>query len=179
MTVLNVPDARALVAEKLGDMHRAAHSLFVGDLMALIAEALNEDEANWQVTGYCHDLDYFEVDGDWTQHGLVTQKWLSGRLSADALAAIAAHDHRTGVQSETRLARALRLADALAVLDERIGRSHMSGLAATNATALVARLQPSHVHLGEMIDRLSLQCDLELAALADIVARLPEQVVRG
>ncbi len=76
----------------------------------------------WEITGLCHDLDFFVTSCDWSQHGLLTTRWLAGQLPDDALVAIAAHDHRTGVRSDTLIADMLNLADAAAVIDKRFGR---------------------------------------------------------
>lgn len=119
---LSLVEAEQLIAERLGDAPRAAHSRFVGLLMEQFATELNADATLWRLVGLVHDLDYFAVAGDWSRHGLVTAAWLRDRLPPEALDAIAAHDHRTGVESTTRLAEMLRLADGLAVLDEAAGR---------------------------------------------------------
>jgi hypothetical protein len=52
----------------------------------------------------------------------VTIRRLSGQLPGDALQAIAAHDRRTGIRSDTLIADILNLADALTVIDQRFGR---------------------------------------------------------
>jgi len=50
---------------------------------------------------------------------------LAGQLADEALRAIAAHDHRTGTQSDALIADMLNLADALAVIDKRFGRERL------------------------------------------------------
>jgi len=88
--------------------------------MAALAGRLGEPVGLWRVTGWCPDLDYFAVDGDWSRHGVLAAQWLAGRLPEAALEAIAAHDHRAGRTATTRLADMLRLADALAVAVETL-----------------------------------------------------------
>ena len=75
-----------------------------------------------EIVGLCHDLDFFETCDNWTQHCLLTVRWLSDRIPADAQSAIASHDHRTGVQSDTLLADALKIADVIAVIYAKLGR---------------------------------------------------------
>ena len=114
---LSLGEAERLIDERLGATPRAAHSRFVGLLMARLAWELDDDAGLWRVVGLVHDLDYFAVDVDWSRHGVLTATWLAGRLPPEALEAIAAHDHRSGVNSSSRMAQMLKLADALAVLD--------------------------------------------------------------
>lgn len=121
--MLSEAEARKLIDRRLADTRLVRHCLFVGELMAALAERTGAPAELWRTTGYCHDLDYFAVDGDWSQHGLITAHALAGRLPEDALEAIAAHDHRTGRTAATPLADALKLADALAVAEEALGRS--------------------------------------------------------
>lgn len=117
---LDLVAAELLVGQHLGATPRAAHSRFVGRLLGGLAPP--EQRELWQVVGLVHDLDFFAVAEDWSRHGRLAAEWLAGRLPPEALAAIAAHDHRSGLVDETPLARSLRLADALAVLDEHAGR---------------------------------------------------------
>ncbi|GLQ54530.1 HD domain-containing protein [Devosia nitrariae] len=121
--MLTAAEARDLLDRRLGGTRLVRHCLFVGDLMAALAKRLGAPAELWRATGYCHDLDYFAVDGDWSRHGLITAGALAGRLPEDALEAIAAHDHRTGCTAATPLADGLKLADALAVAEEALGRS--------------------------------------------------------
>lgn len=128
--MLTVAEAHRLIATHLGDSHRARHSVFVGFAMRQLAGALEADAPLWEVTGLVHDLDFDAVAGDWSQHGILAATWLSGDLPDDALAAIPAHDHRTGIMSETAIARALKLADALAIVCDALGPEAPAVLAA-------------------------------------------------
>src|SRR5690242_17424822 len=121
--MLSTTQALALIDQHLDDTPRAAHSRFVAYLMRSLASRFSADSQLWEVVGLCHDLDFFHIGDDWSQHGLVTIRWLAGLLPDDVLQAIAAHDHRTGVQSDTPLADMLKLADVVAVIDQRLGRT--------------------------------------------------------
>ncbi|HEV2513927.1 MAG TPA: HD domain-containing protein [Devosia sp.] len=172
---LSLAEAEQLVAERLGVSPRAAHSRFVGRLMQQLAGELGADAGLWQLVGLLHDLDYFAVDGDWNRHGVLTAAWLAGRLPDEALAAIAAHDHRTGVRSSTQLAELLRLADGLAVLDETAGRE-------TTVAALIGEaletVTGSRMFLVDIIGGAAARHGVTLATLAGILATLPRQEQR-
>lgn len=172
---LSIAEAEALVEERLGATPRAAHSRFVARLMGGLADRLGEDRTLWMVVGLVHDLDYFEVEGNWSRHGLQTERWLEGRLPEAALAAIMAHDHRTGVRSDTPLADMLRVADALAVLDEGAGRdATLDGLGTADKLRILAG---ERGYLAEIIAGDGERHVLPLPALAEILAPLPRQLV--
>jgi hypothetical protein len=58
----------------------------------------------WKITGLCRDLDFFTIIGRLEPHGLMTAQWRAGQLPDEALRTIAAHDHRSGIQSNTLIA---------------------------------------------------------------------------
>ena len=95
-----------------------AHSLLASSIMMALAEFFHEDLDEWGLVGLLHDLDYDEVRGEMSRHGIVAVEKLRGRLSEGALYAIIAHDHRTGVRPESLLDESLIFADSLAVLME-------------------------------------------------------------
>jgi hypothetical protein len=119
--MLSEAQALRLVERHLGGTRVAPHALYVGEVLAMLATRLGHPPALWRVTGWCHDLDYFAIEGDWSRHGVLAAEWLAGRLPPEALEAIAAHDHRTGRAASAALADMLRLADALAVALETLG----------------------------------------------------------
>jgi putative nucleotidyltransferase with HDIG domain len=110
--MIGVDEARRLI-EYSG---RYMHSLAVGRIMAALAEALEEDAGLWETVGLLHDLDYEQTREEPNRHGVAAARVLEGRLPAEALHAIASHDHRSGVEPETLLDHSLVLADALAIL---------------------------------------------------------------
>lgn len=93
-----------------------SHALMVSAMMQAVAETLHENDQQWKLVGLLHDLDYDEVAGDFSRHGIVAAKKLEGRLPTECLHAIKAHDHRTGFKPQSRLDKALIVADSLAVL---------------------------------------------------------------
>ncbi|OEO31637.1 hypothetical protein VW23_015225 [Devosia insulae DS-56] len=171
-TWLSLAEAEQLVAERLGASPRAAHSRFVGGLMRQLAGELGADTRLWQLAGLVHDLDYFAVDGDWSQHGVQTAEWLKDRLPDEALSAIAAHDHRTGLESAMPIADCLRLADGLAVLDEDAGRDRtLAALAGGSIADVVGR----RTFLIEIIAGNAAKHGVRLATLSNLLAGLPRQ----
>ena len=137
--MLSIGDARRLIDTHLGATPRAAHSVLVGKLMRGLALARGVEPALWEVTGLCHDLDFEAVNGDWSQHGLVAAAWLEDDLPVEALDAIRAHDHRTGLTSDTLVAHGLKLADALAVANDQVGE-HLGLLLQSKPGELKSRL---------------------------------------
>jgi len=99
---------------------RYMHGVMTGRIMAVLAEALEEDAGLWETVGLLHDLDYDQTRVDAGRHGVVGAEVLAGRLPEEALHAIASHDHRSGLRPETLLDHSLILADALAILMEEV-----------------------------------------------------------
>lgn len=167
-------DAHDLVRAHLGDSHRARHSVFVGFAMRRLAQQLGSDEVLWEVVGLCHDLDINATRTAPTNHGLVPAKWLRGKLPPDALVAIEAHDHRTGVTSETLVADCLKLADALAGIFERMGERTATTLSSPGAEVALLREFADRPYLPAMVLEGSRKCHAPLSALAEICASGPE-----
>jgi urease gamma subunit len=120
--MLSLEEANNMVLTHLGEGLRARHSVFVGHVMAHLARMLGEDQLLWELTGLCHDLDFEATFNDRSRHGLRAAEWLENDLPNVALLAIQSHDHRTGITSDTTLALALKLADAVAVGELDVGR---------------------------------------------------------
>jgi len=174
---LRLLEAEAWVIAKLGDTPRADHSRFVGYLMRALAERLAPAEAElWEITGLVHDLDFLVVDGDWHIHGRTTVAWLEGRLPVPAMLAIAAHDHGSGIVSDLPIAMALRLGDALAVLDAAAGRAE-TVVALRDGAPAIDELAGRRAFLAGMIDDLSAALELSPGVLAEVLMGLPEQRV--
>lgn len=173
--LMRLIEAEAWVIAKLGATPRAAHSRFVGCLMGGLGKRLEPDEAEiWEMAGLLHDLDFFVVAGDWHIHGRTTAAWLEGRLPLPAILAIASHDHRSGIVSDAPMSQALRLCDALAVLDETAGR--MATLAALRGgEAAIDGLAGERGYLADMIVGFSETLGLGLAVMSELLGDLPEQ----
>ena len=166
--MLTVQAALALVDQHLGDSPRSRHSIFVGFAMHQLAEPLMEDGTLWEITGLCHDLDFESTRLDPTRHGLLTAQWLDGQLPEAALLAIRAHDHRTGMTSETPIAHALKLADALALISAGLGEQTIPVLDSPDAEALLADEFASRPYLPTMLLIHSQRLSITLPALARI-----------
>ena len=78
------------------------------------------------------------TESDLTQHGLLTVRMLGDTLPPQALQAIAAHDHRTGVKDDSPLAQSLRAADALAHIASRVPPEELTQLAASEGGGFAA-----------------------------------------
>src|SRR5258707_235124 len=110
--MLRRSEALDLVRRHLGETARATHTHVVACLMRALAAEFTGDAELGEIVALCHGLDYFATADDRAQHGLLTVKWLGDRLPPAAQQAIAAHDHRTGIQADTVLADMLKVADA-------------------------------------------------------------------
>ncbi len=144
--------------------------------MKHLANLLDEDAELWQITGVCHDLDFAETESDRSQHGLVAAEWLKSDLPPVALLAIQAHDHRTGVVSETRLADALKLADALAIGEITAGRQTMvSALAKPDHGAAMRSILRERPYLPDIILSYPKKLGISLVATADFCSAAPPQ----
>jgi hypothetical protein len=173
--MLGTAEAFALVEEQLGDTQRAAHTRFVAYLMRRLAGTHDASAQLWEVVGLCHDLDYFQTKDDPSQHGLLTTQWLAGRLPEDALRAIAAHDHRTGVHDDTLLADMLKLADVVAVIEGRLGRDVVRHLGNGDPYEALRSSLPERGYLVDMLRHLTEKHAVPLATLASFVADGPSQ----
>ncbi len=166
--MLTLDQAHRLIDQHLGDAPRAAHSVFVADIMRGLAVQLGHDALIWELTGLCHDLDFIAVAGDWSRYGLLAAEWLADDLPPDALEAIRAHDHRTGVTSNTSLAAALKLSDALAIIHDDLGTTLVDLLAADDRAGLAERLV-ARPWLQPMLVNLSAAIGISLPELAPLV----------
>lgn len=164
--MLTLAEAEAELRLHLEDSPRARHSQAVAGFLGQLAARLDEDRELWAATGLLHDID-FEVTRDQPhRHGLVAADWLVGRLPAAGLDAISSHDHRSGVTSTTRLARALKCADALAVVVETLGTEAAEAVA--EPASLPARLA-GRPWLAPLLYGNAAELDLTPTVLADIV----------
>ena len=165
--MLSIGDAHRLIDTHLGPTARAAHSILVGKLMRRLADVVGADPTLWDITGLCHDLDFAAVAGDWPRHGLLAADWLRDDLPGEALDAIRAHDHRTGVVSATGIAHALKLADALAVAHDQLG-THLALVLSATSGELASALH-DRPHLPSMIVANSAALGIPLPSLATVV----------
>jgi predicted hydrolase (HD superfamily) len=167
--MLSAEDADVLVSQYLAATPRAIHTRFVAYLMRQLAGTFAADADLWEVVGLCHDLDFFQTCDNRNQHGLLTVQWLGDRLPAEAHLAIASHDHRTGVQADTLLADALKIADVLAVIDARLGRNVLREVNGSDTLAALRSRLLARAYLCDMLERYTKKHGLSVSRMIDIV----------
>jgi len=130
--LLTEAEAVKLLRKHLKDVEARKHSVAVAKIMEALAIRLKMSGEEWRLCGLLHDLDYEEVLGDMSKHGLMTAELLEGRLSRDCIQAIRAHDHGTGVPARSIVDKALIASDAMArflsELKEREGTDKLAEL---------------------------------------------------
>ena len=173
--MLSVAEADVLVDQQLGDTPRAAHSRLVAYLMRRLAGVFAANADLWEIVGLCHDLDFFQTSGEPSQHGLLTVKQMGDRIPIDAQQAIAAHDHRTGVQADTLLADMLKVADVIAVVDHGLGRSVFCSADQADPYTMLRRQLADRPYLCEMLRRYADKHGLSFARIVEIMAEAPPQ----
>jgi len=173
--MLSVLDADFLVGQHLGTTARAAHSRIVAYVMRRLAYLFAADADLWEVVGLCHDLDFFHTGDNWSQHGLLTVKWLGDRIPLEAQNAIAAHDHRTGVQSDTLLADLLKIADVITVIDASLGRGPLCEIDRNDALSTLRSRLADRPYLCDMLERYTKKHALSVASVLEIVSASPSQ----
>jgi putative nucleotidyltransferase with HDIG domain len=170
-----IAEARNRVAAHLGSSKRAEHSIFVAYIMRRLAERLGTDDTMWEAVGLCHDLDFFDTAGDRRQHGILAATWLESDLPPEALNAIRAHDHRTGIEANTAIADALKLADAVAIADETAGRETLVAVLEAEDIDELRAVLASRPYVPGMIVTYSLRLAVPISAIAPICRNAPAQ----
>ena len=173
--MLTVVDADLLVQQYLGNTPRANHSRLVAHVMRMLAPSFSASADLWEVVGLCHDLDYFHTSDNWTQHGLVTVRWLGDTIPAEAQDAIAAHDHRTGVRADTILADMLKASDAIAIIDERLGRAALCDTDRVEPYACLRRRLGDRSYLSDILEQFSERNGVSFERMGEIIALAPDQ----
>jgi predicted hydrolase (HD superfamily) len=173
--MLSIEDAHALLHQHLGTTARALHSQVVAYLMHQLALIYAADSRLWEIVGLCHDLDYYATEDDGRQHGLLTIRWLQHNLPEEALAAIAAHDYRTGVVTDTLLADMLKVADAVTVLDQCLGRATLLQLLRDDDDSGLRAAVGERSYLSDILQRYAAKHSLPLRRIARILEAAPAQ----
>ena len=165
-------EAEALVMERLGASSRADHSRLVGRIMREYATRAGANQDLWQCVGLLHDLDYPDTLHDPARHGVAAAERLRTLLPQEALTAIAAHDHRTGVQSDSKLSQALRSADASAHIAVKLGARLLHELLAQGPICVdrLRGLLPGQEHLADRVRDYSGTSGMSLVELLRIPA---------
>jgi HD superfamily phosphodiesterase len=173
--MLATEDALVLLQHHLATSPRAQHSRVVANLMRQLAQLYAADLQLWELVGLCHDFDYFATQDDGRQHGLLTVRWLEHKLPEEALEAIAAHDYRTGVTSDTLLADMLKVADLVTVLDERLGRASLAQLLNDEDYILLRAALGERGYLSDILQQYAGKQRLSLRQIADLLEGAPRQ----
>lgn len=106
--------ALSLLREFDPEPHMLQHAEASEAVMRALARHFGEDEELWGLTGLLHDVDYPVTKGAPEQHGLKAVGILEGKLPAEAITAISAHNSEcTGLEPKTRLDFALRAAETI------------------------------------------------------------------
>jgi Uma2 family endonuclease len=168
--MLSTEDAEALVRRHLGDTPRAVHTRAVARPMRRLAGHFSADGALWEAVGLCHDLDFLVTAGDRTQHGLLAVAWLGDSLPEEARQAIAAHDHRTGVEADTLLADTLKAADTAVAIDQRLGRPVWTKMDRGDPYAGLRARLGERAYLADILERHATCHGLAFAGIAGFMA---------
>jgi len=173
--MLSIAEADELVVRHLGDAPRANHSRVVAHIMRRLAEALSQPAELWEVVGLCHDLDFFAIEDDWSRHGPMAVEWLGDRILPEAQQAIAAHDHRTGIVADSLLADSLKAADAITVIDEKLGRPALRAIDTANPYAALRIKLGRRSYLADMIEGYALKHAIPFERLVETIMGAPAQ----
>jgi len=171
--MLTIVEALQWIDDRLGTADRARHSTFVGHAMRSLAEIVGADALLWELTGLCHDLDFYAVAGDWSRHGIVAAEWLKDELPDDALLAIRSHDHRTGITCDRPICRALKLTDALAIVTYTLGSETSAVLQSRNAADQLATRFAARPYLVSLLVGNAEALGVPLTQLASILRHAP------
>ncbi len=110
--MLTYDEALELVKKYVKNDKLIKHMIAVSAIMDKLAEKLGEDRELWKIVGLLHDIDYELTQKQPEKHGVVAVDILKNILPENALTAIKAHNELTGTIDNSRLAVALRAADA-------------------------------------------------------------------
>ncbi len=107
-------EALVLLEEKIESIPLRRHMLATEVVLRAAARQTNNDEELWGLTGLLHDIDLEQVDHDPKQHAAQAAEWLVGKLPAEALAAIRAHNgEELGIERSSTLDHALAAGETL------------------------------------------------------------------
>ncbi|MFZ5426528.1 MAG: HDIG domain-containing metalloprotein [Thermodesulfobacteriota bacterium] len=107
-------EALDLVSAQNPEEHMILHALQTEAVMRALAARLGRDQDLWGMTGLVHDLDYPATKEAPERHGLESAAMLEGKLPAEAVRAITAHNgEMTGVGPETELDFGLRCGETV------------------------------------------------------------------
>lgn len=86
--------AIGLLRQHVHEESLVKHCLATGAIMKAVADSLGENPAVWEEIGILHDIDFEEVTGDMTQHGIAGAVILQSAGLPDYIAEVVArHNH--------------------------------------------------------------------------------------
>lgn len=110
-------EALKILKENIKDEKLFKHSLAVEAIMRELACVLRENEERWGITGLLHDIDYEKTKNDFSQHSILAEKMLSSYgLDEEICRAVKVHNEIHGFLPETKMEKALLIADAVSGL---------------------------------------------------------------
>lgn len=134
--------ALALFAEHNSEQHMLQHSLASEAVMRALARHFGEDERIWGLAGLLHDVDYGKTKDSPEKHGLLAVSLLEGKLPAEAIAAIQAHNSEcTGVEPKERLDFALRAGETITGLVAAAALMRPTGMVGMEVKSLKKKLK--------------------------------------
>lgn len=106
--------ALMLMEEKIQNINLRRHMLATEAIMLKMAEKRGQDRELWGLIGLLHDIDLEDVDQDMNRHAAVAAEWLEGKLPAEGIDAVRAHNAEgLGLQRQADLDHALACSENL------------------------------------------------------------------
>ncbi|MBQ4132910.1 MAG: HDIG domain-containing protein [Desulfovibrionaceae bacterium] len=143
--MLEREDALKLLADENFEPNLMQHALASEAVLEALARRfeLPEEEVKlWAMTGLLHDVDYPRTKDDPARHGLEAEAILTGKLPAEAVYAIKAHNGEcTGVQPESRFDFALRCGETVTGLISAAALVRPNGLEGMEPKSLKKKMK--------------------------------------
>ncbi len=135
-------DALDMVKAHTTEAFLVQHALASEAVMASLAKHFNEDVTLWSLTGLLHDVDYAQTAQNPEKHGLVGCELLEGKLPAQALQAIRAHNgEMNGNEPQNRLDFALRCGESVTGLVVTAALVRPTGITGMQAKSLKKKMK--------------------------------------
>lgn len=112
---MNREEAVLLIKEHVKGDFLFKHMLATEAIMREVAGFLGEDAEMWAMAGLVHDIDFEETkDADISQHGVLADKYLAGKIPDEAMRAINNHSYflRNAPEPTDKMSVVLLAADA-------------------------------------------------------------------
>jgi len=146
-------EAFLLLKTHLTNEDKLSHSRRVAELMENMAGQFHLSPEIWYLTGLLHDIDIMLIEDNWPRHGIDAQKYLAGHLPPQALRAIETHDRNTGLKPESKIGKALVLADVVDNLARKVPMQELrESMRTMDFAELKARLPKDIVNLQVIAD---------------------------